>query len=237
MNNPIEKWAKNLNRCLNKEDSWLAICIKKDGQQHTSFSSVQSLSRVWLFVTPWIAARQASLFITNSRTSLKLMSIESVMPSSHLILCHPLPLLPPIPPSIRVFSNESTLRMRWSKYWSFRFSIKLKQWDAMTHLLEWPKSRILTTPNSNKDVNSYRNSHSLLGSVKQCTWKQFGNFLQNLTCIWPRTIFLLWVCTKRSWKQVHTKSCTWIFISVLFIIAKTWKQPRCPLVGECGTFR
>ena len=87
------------------------------------FSSVQLLSRVWLFVTPWIAACQASLSITNSRSSLILMSIESVMPSSHLILCHPLLLLPPIPPSIRVFSNESTLRMRWPKYWSFSFSI------------------------------------------------------------------------------------------------------------------
>ena len=85
-------------------------------------SSVQSLSPVWLLATPWIAAHQASLSITNSQSLLKLMSIESVMPSSHLILC-PLLLLPPIPPSIRVFSNESTLRMRWPKYWSFSFSI------------------------------------------------------------------------------------------------------------------
>ena len=84
------------------------------------FSSVQSLSPVWLFVTKWITARQASLSITNSQSSLRLTSIKSVMPSSHLILCHPLLLLPPIPPSIRVFSNESTLRMRWPKYWSFR---------------------------------------------------------------------------------------------------------------------
>jgi len=87
------------------------------------FSSVQSLSRVRLFATPWIEARQASLSITNSRSSLRLTSIESVMPSSHLILCRPLLLLPPIPPSIRVFSNESTLRMRWPKNWSFSFSI------------------------------------------------------------------------------------------------------------------
>ena len=87
------------------------------------FSSVQLLSRVRLFETPWTAARQASLSITNSQSSLKLASIESVMPSSHLILCHPLLLLPPIPPSIRVFSNESTLCMRWTKYWSFSFSI------------------------------------------------------------------------------------------------------------------
>ena len=80
-------------------------------------------SRVQLFATPWIAARQASLSITNSWSLLKLMSIESVMPSSHLILCRPLLLLPPIPPSIRVFSNESTLRMRWPKYQSFSFNI------------------------------------------------------------------------------------------------------------------
>ena len=89
----------------------------------SQFSSVQSLSRVWLFATPWIAARQASLSITNSRSSLRFRSIESVMPSSHLIFCYPLLLLPPIPPSIRVFSNESTLCMRWAKYWSFSFSI------------------------------------------------------------------------------------------------------------------
>ena len=80
------------------------------------FRSVQSLSRVRLFATPWIAARQASLSITNSRNLLKLMSIESVMPCSHLMLCRPLLLLPPIPPSIRVFSSESTLRIKWLKY-------------------------------------------------------------------------------------------------------------------------
>ena len=91
------------------------------------FSSVQSLSRVQLFGTPWITARQASLSITNSGSSLKLTSIKSVMTSSHLILGHPLPFLPPIPPSIRVFSNESTLRMRWPKYWSFSFSIALSK--------------------------------------------------------------------------------------------------------------
>ena len=87
------------------------------------FSSVQSLSRVRHFATPWITARQASLSITNSGSSLRLTSMESVMPSSHLILCRPLLLLPPIPPSITVFSNESTLHMRWPKYWSFSFSI------------------------------------------------------------------------------------------------------------------
>ena len=90
---------------------------------HVLLSSVQLLSHVWLFETPWITARQASLSITISQSSLKFTSIESVMPSSHLILCRPLLLLPLIPPSIRFFSNESTLRMRGPKDWSFSFSI------------------------------------------------------------------------------------------------------------------
>ena len=90
---------------------------------HIQFSSIQLLSRVRLFATPWITAHQASLSFTNSRSSLKLMSIQLVMLSSHLILCRPLLLLPLIPPSIRVFSNESTLLMRWPTYWSFSFSI------------------------------------------------------------------------------------------------------------------
>ena len=89
------------------------------------FSSVQSLSRVQLFETPWTAACQASLSITNSRSLPKLMSIESVMPSNHLILCHPLLLPPSIFPSIRVFSNESVLHIRWPNYWSFSFNISL----------------------------------------------------------------------------------------------------------------
>ena len=97
--------------------------LKSEDFSNYQIRSDRSLSRVQLFATPWIAARQASLCITNSRGSLRLMSIESVMPSSHLILCRPLLLLPSIPPSIRVFSNESTLRMRRPKYWSFSFSI------------------------------------------------------------------------------------------------------------------
>ena len=87
------------------------------------FSSVQSLSHVWLFVTPWTVAHQVSLSITNSRSLPKFMSIESVMPSNQLILCCPLLLLPSIFPNIRVFSNESALRIRWSKYWSFSLNI------------------------------------------------------------------------------------------------------------------
>ena len=98
-------------RANNRRGIW----VRRD----TCISSVQLLSSVRLFATAWIAARQASLSITNSRSSLKLMSIESVMPSIHLILCHPLLLLPPILPRIRIFSNESTLCMRWPKYWSF----------------------------------------------------------------------------------------------------------------------
>ena len=100
--------------------------MKENVAEHLNilqFSSVQLLSHVWLFVTPWITARQASLSITNTLRLLKLMSIELVMPSNHIILCRPLLLLPPIPPSIRVFSNESNLCMRQSKYWSFSFSI------------------------------------------------------------------------------------------------------------------
>ena len=90
---------------------------------YCQFSSVQSLSHVWLFAAPWTAARQAFLSITNSRSPPKPMSIESMMPSNHLILCCPLLLLPSIFPSIRVFSNESILHIRWPKYWSFSFSI------------------------------------------------------------------------------------------------------------------
>ena len=116
-------------RWTNMKMSNIKLIIKStksktvESWSYAQFSSVQSLSRVRLFATPWIAARQASLYITNSQSSLRLTPIESVMPSSHLILCHPLLLLPSIPPSIRVFSNESTLRMRWPKYWSFSFSI------------------------------------------------------------------------------------------------------------------
>ena len=102
------------------------------------FSSVQLLSRVRLFSTPWIAARQASLSITNSRSSLRLKSIESVMPSSHLILCRPLLLLPPIPSSIRVYSNESTFCIRWPKYWSFSFSISpSKEHPGLIFKMDW----------------------------------------------------------------------------------------------------
>ena len=108
----LQKWK-------NKEECYICTHLLTSDQ----IRSYQALSRVRLFATPWIAARQASLSITNTRSSLRLTSIESVMLSSHLILCRTLLLLPPIPPSIRVFTNESTLHMRWPKYWSFSFSI------------------------------------------------------------------------------------------------------------------
>ena len=112
--------------CIPKEERQ-PVSPKSMPLQSVQVSSVQSLSRVQLFATSWTAACQASLSITNSRSSLRLTSIESLMPSNHLIFCHPLLLLPPIPPSIRVFSNESTLRMRLPKYWSFGFSIILSK--------------------------------------------------------------------------------------------------------------
>ena len=115
------KRSQDMEPAKTSTNSWMD---KKDGV-HIHSTILQSLSRVRLFATPWITACQASLSITNSWSSLRLTSIESVMPSSHLILCRPLLLLPPIPPSIRVFSNESILCMRWPKYWSFSFTISL----------------------------------------------------------------------------------------------------------------
>ena len=120
MNSSILAWEPHGKKNLVGYSPWVT---KSRHDLVIQFSSVQSLSHVRLFATLWIAACQASLSITKSRSSPRLTSIESVMPSSHLILCHPLLLLPPIPPSIRVFSNESTLPMRWTKYWSFSFSI------------------------------------------------------------------------------------------------------------------
>ena len=102
---------------------WLILLYWSGIKPTTSLSSVQSLSHAQLFVTPWTAAHQASLSITNSRSLRKLMSIKLMMPSNHLILCRPLFLPPSIFPSIRVFSNESVLCIRWPKYWSFSFSI------------------------------------------------------------------------------------------------------------------
>ena len=130
------------------------------------FSSVQSLSRVRLLATPWMAAHQASLSITNSWSSLRLTSIKSVMPSSHLILCRPLLLLPPIPPSIRIFSKESTLRMRWPKYWSFSFSIiPSKEIPGLISFrIHW-----LDLPAVQGMLKSLLQHHSSKASILQCS--------------------------------------------------------------------
>ena len=108
---------------LSHKEEWNIAHCSNMGRGYYQFSSAQSLSHVGLFATPWITARQASLSITNSRSSPKPKSIESVIPSNHLILCRPLLLLPSIFPSIRVFSNESALCIRWPKFWSFSFNI------------------------------------------------------------------------------------------------------------------
>ena len=130
------------------------------------FSSVQSLSRVRLLATPWTAARQASLSIANSRSSPKLMSIESVMPSSHLILCRPLLLLPPIPPSIRVFSNESGLHVRWSKYCSFNLNISPSNEHPglISFRMDWLD--LLAVPGTLKSLLQH---HSPKASILRCS--------------------------------------------------------------------
>ena len=140
--------------------------------------SDQSLSRVRLFETPWIAARQASLSITKSRSSLRLTSIQAVMPSSHLILCCSLLLLPPIPPSIRVFSSESTLCIKWPKYWSFSFSISPSKeipgwspsgWTGWMSLQSKGLSRVF----SNTTVQKHQFFGAQLSSQSNChihTW-------------------------------------------------------------------
>ena len=143
-------------------------------------SSVQSLSRAWLFATPWIAACQASLSITNSWSLLKLKPIESVMPSSHLILCHPLLLLPPIPPRIRVFSNESTLH-EVAKVLEFQLQDQSFQWTPRTYLLQdglvgspcSPRDSQESSPKPNKSINFPELSflHSTTLTSIQGHWK------------------------------------------------------------------
>ena len=129
-------------------------------------SSVQSLSHVWLFVISWSAARQASLSFTNSWSLLKLMSIESVMPSNHLILCHPLLLQPSIFPSIRVFSNESALCIRWPEYWSFSFNISpSNEYSGLISFrMDW-----LDLLAAQGTLKSLLQHHSSKASILQCS--------------------------------------------------------------------
>ena len=130
------------------------------------FSSVQSLSRVRLFATPWTATCQFSLSVTNFRSLLKHMSIESVMPSNHLIRCHPLLLLPSILPSIRVFSNESALRIRWPKYWSFSFNIRPsnEHTGLISFRMDW-----LDLLAVQRTLKSLLQHHSSKASILQCS--------------------------------------------------------------------
>ena len=132
----------------------------------TSVQSDQSLSRVWLFVIPWTVACQASLSITNSWSLLKLMSIESVMPSNHLILCHPLLLPPSVFPSIRIFSNESVLCIRWPKYWSFSFNISpSKEYSGLISFrIDWLD--LLAVQGTLKSLLQHHNSKA---SILQCS--------------------------------------------------------------------
>ena len=148
------------------------------------FSSVQSLSHIPLFVTPWTAAHQASLSITNSQSLLKLMFIESVMPSNHHILCCPLLLLPPIFPSIRVFSCESALHIRWPKYWSFSFSISPSyEYSGLSSFrMDWLD--LLTVQGSLKSLLQHHSSKAAvieyIGSVTFPTLKVFIAFLYSI---------------------------------------------------------
>ena len=140
------------------------------------FSSVQSLSHVWFFVTPWTPVRQASLSITNSWSSLKLMSIDSVMPYNHLILCHPLPLPPSIFTSIRVFSSESVLCIRWPKYWSFNFNISASNEHSglISFRIDWLDLLALQ-----KTLRSLLKHHNSKASILWCS----AFFLVQLTSI------------------------------------------------------
>ena len=150
------------------------------------FSSVQSLSRVWLFATPWIAAHQASLSITNSRTSPKLMCIESVTPSSHLILCHPCLLLPSIFLRIRVFFNESALCIRWPKYWSFSFSISLfnEYSGLISYRIDW-----FDCLAAQRTLNSLLQHYSLKASILWLSAFFYGPALTSLHDYWKNHSF------------------------------------------------
>ena len=144
-------------------------------------SSVQSLIRVWIFATPWTAARQASLSITNSRSPPKPMSVVSVMPSNHLILCHPLLLLPSNFPSIRVFSKESVLHIRWPKYWSFSFSISPSNeyLGLISFRMDW-----LDLCAIQGKLKSLLQHHSSRASILRCS----AFFIVQLSCPYMTTV-------------------------------------------------
>ena len=174
----------------------------------TNISSVQSLSRVRLFETPWTAACQASLPITNSWHLLKLMSIKSVMPSNHLILCRPLLLLPSIFPRITVFSNGSVLCIRWPKYWSFSFSISLSNEYSglISFRIDW-----LDLLSVQGTLKSLLQHHSSKASILWHSIKLPYNPTIPLLGIYPEKMIL------------QRDTCTSVFIVALFTITRTWK--------------
>ena len=196
---------------------WVHTLVFLPGEFHgqRSLSSVQSLSCVWLFATPWIAARQASLSITNSWSWLKLMFIESAMPSSHLILCRPLLLLPLIPPSIRVFSNESNLHMRWPKYWSFSLSISPSNEHPglSSFRMGW-----LDLPAVQEALNSLLQHHSSKASILQRS-AFFTVQLSHPYMSTGKTIALTKALTDLCW-QISCKS-------LLLCVSTTQSVPVC----------
>ena len=158
--------------------------------QSVQFSSVaQSGPTLW---TPWIAARQASLSVINSWGPLKLMSIESVMASSHLILCHPLLLLPPVPPSIRVFSDESTLHMTWPKYWSFSFSTSpSSEYSVLiSFMMDWLD--LLAVQGALKSLLQHHSSKASIFWLSWCLFDQFPHFSDNNAQNLTKKLILLW---------------------------------------------
>ena len=160
----------------------LALVRKQSIQyRYRQFTSVQSLIRVHLFATPRIAAGQASLSIINAQSSLRFTSIESVMPFSHPILCCPLLLLPPIPPSIRVFSNESTLSMRWPKYWSFSFSIipSREMSGLITFRMDWLVSLQFKGLSSIRQHHSSKTSNLVLSLLHNPTLTFIHDYWKN----------------------------------------------------------
>ena len=149
---------------------------------YVQFSSVQLLSRVLFFVTPWTVAHQPSLSITNSQSLLKLVAIESVMPSNHLILCHPLLLLPSIFPSIRVFANESALRIRWPKCWSFSFSISSSNEYSglISFRMDWLNLlAVQETLKSLLQQPQFKSIHSALSFLYSSTLRSIHDYWKN----------------------------------------------------------
>ena len=183
-------------------------------------SSVRSLSRVRLFVTPWTAVCQASLSITSFWSLLKLMSIESVMPSNHLILCHPFLLLPSIFPSIRVFSNESVLHIRWPKYWSFSFSISPSNENSglISFRMDW--LGLLAVQGVFKCL---LHAHSLKTSILWCSAFFIIQLSHPLHDDWKNHLHLLlfpYIKKKKSFLSFSVNN--WLFSSILFILQSVY---------------